>query len=776
MAEFQRYQRSVQIQPTAMGNEQAQGFQSLADRLQSFSNQQGQIADRDAAKEGELSGQTAASGKSSGVAFHEGDTIRGRAFNKGALMAHAAQIQIDVRSDVANFARTNPFDIEGFDAQVEGMRKGLLTEIDPQLRPHAENEINDYVSRARSGIQDNVYKQKTTEYLSIVTTAVEGMKEDALIAASEGDIALYERKMEQISAIYAEGIKDGVLDADSVAKDNVLFSEKTDGQIMEGWINRLIESDPEKAQEEINKFAKGENTELEKDISLLPGTRDAIVSRAQTKINKIVTAQKTATTLKAKKAKSDLADFNSVIDQGHLPDEAALNLALENAQGTEYYEDLVGIQRFSYGKSSYTAFIAQTVESQANAIAQAKAKKNMSAVDVKHWERLEKVHKATIEEAKTNGLELYFKQGIIDTPLPEINFDLLQTKKIVDKKEVYKSKEEIAKDHAMVAQQFAQNVALSEKASIHYGVKVPPLTQTQAKALKHIIKEGSREEVIVWMSAITNGFGDDYTPDAMAAVFEDDTTAYAAIGGQIVTKTTHSMDVATDMLKGIDMMKDHPTLIAKDFDIKASEIIGQAYEEFPDHRKLIVNGAKALYAQYMVEAGNYGALKDNETDIEILEKALKDSTGGYADMEVDGTNLFKDDNYRIELPRNNKGEVQDADQVASWMENITVDDIEAMGGVRDMTSEDAVELINKGYVKLVSMGDGLYAVKTGREAAAVMLDPETNEPFLLDYQIGKHYETTLWITHETSASKVQNQKEEKKVKKYSKKQTRNKNK
>ncbi len=756
MAEFQRYQRSVQIQPTAMGNEQAQGFQSLANKLQSFANQQSQIADQDAAREGELSGQTAASGKSSGVDFHEGNTIRGRAFNKGALMAHAAQIQIDVRSDVANFARTNPFDIEGFDTQVEGMRKGLLTEIDPILRPHAEKEINDYVSRARSGIQDNVYKQNTTEYLSIVTTAVAGMREDALIAAREGDIELYERKMAQISAIYDEGIKDGVLDADSVAKDNVTFSEKTDGQIMEGWINRLIESDPEKAQEELNKFAKGENTELEKDISLLPDTRDAIVSRAQTKINKLVTAQKTATTLKTKQAKSALDDFNSVVDQGHLPDAEALDLALENAKGTEYYDNLVGVKAFV---KSYNPFIALTAEGQANRLAQAKAKKNMTAVEAKLWERLEKVHKATIEEAKTNGLELYFKQGIIDTPLPEINFDLLQTKKIVDGKLVDKSKEEIAESQSMLAQQFAQNVALAEQASIHYGVKVPPITQTQAKALKHAIKEGNREEVIGMMSVITNGFGID-TPDAMAAVFENDTTAYTAIGGMVVTGTPHSLDVATDMLKGIDMMRDHPNLIAKDFDIRISEEIGQTYydADMPEQHQAIVNGTKALYAQYLIEDGVYGGTGESYvTDEAILKQALKDFTGGYADMEADGTNLFSDEKYRVELPRDNQGVVQDASQVEDWMKNITVADIEAMGGVRDMTTEDAAELINKGYVKLVSMGDGLYAVRTGREASAVMLDPETNDPFLLDYSIGRHYKRILGISYEAGASKVQNQ-------------------
>jgi hypothetical protein len=293
-------------------------------------------------------------------------------------------------------------------------------------------------------------------------------------------------------------------------------------------------------------------------------------------------------------------------------------------------------------------------------------------------------------------------------------------------------------------------------ASVHYGVKVPPLTTVQAKSLKHAIKEGNREEVIGMMSVLTNGFGVDL-PEAMAAVFENDVTAYTAIGGMVVTGTPHSMDVATDMLKGIDMLKDHPNLIAKDFDIKINEKIGLTYLEadMPEQHKAIVNGTKALYAQYMVEAGNYGALKDNETDEELLNKAIIDFTGGYADMQVQGSGAW-DDEFRIELPRDRQGKVQDVNQVEAWMEGLTAQDIDTMGGVRDFTSEEAVKLINLGYVQLISMGDGRYAVKTGREASAVMIDPETNQPFLLDYQIGKHFESTLGITYETTESEITN--------------------
>lgn len=755
MANFERYQRSESVNAGRVSTGKSQMLQSLSDRLQQFANKEQVELQRKNAFEGDREGRDAAAGKIGGIEMQNNDTIRGRAFNKGAMMSHAAQIQIDVRESVAEHARANPYDVAGFDSNVDGFSKGLMSEIDPSMKALAESEINDYASRARIGIQDNVYKQNMDYTTSVLTKVTSGMTEDILNFARAFDSDMVEKKREQLEAIYADGIEAGALDSKSVDANLISIDEQIDKSLMEGYFDNLFEQgDPEKVQTELNKFINAEDKKLEKNISILPGTRDDIISKVQGKINKINTANKTAFAVKTKQAKTYLDDFNSVIDQGFLPDEEVLKFAIENSKGTEHFDDLIAVESFA---RMYTPFISMTIEDQANELALQKSKKNMFAADVKNVERLEKIHNDTIEEAKTNGLELYFKQGIINTPQPELDFDLLGSLKWHEGKQVEKSPEDKAADRVKLAQQFAQNVALAEQASAHYGVKVPPITQTQAKALKHAIKEGNREEVIGMMSVITNGFGID-TPDAMAAVFGGDTTAYAAIGGQIVTKTPHSMDVATDMLKGIDKMKDFPTLIAKDFDIKISEIIGQTYENFPDHRKVIVNGAKALYAQYLIEDGVYGGTGESYvTDEAILEKALKDSTGGYADMEAQGTNLFDDDNYRIELPRDSKGSVQSADQVEDWMNNLTAADIDTMGGVKDMESAEVVRIINLGYVKLVSLGDGLYAVSTGREAEAVMLDPETSEPFELDYSIGRHYDSTLGFSHETGASEIENE-------------------
>jgi len=630
--------------------------------------------------------------------------------------------------------------------------------MDSVLIPHATQELHAMGSQARTKIEENIFQRTREASFAAITKNVLDTDKLAIAEVKAGNAELYTKYQVQLFGMYDEAVENGLMEASAVEKLKDAFEERAYSASIIGSFERTLQTQGiEQAQKGLDLFVKEKHDLLsEQSQEAIEGKMSSLISAEQTKINKIKTKKAAELKLRTKSAKDALDGFNSVIDQGHLPDVASLEAALKIAEGTEHYADMRGIQVFT---NMYVPFIAMSAEAQANELAQAKNQKNMTEQEAQVWKRLEEVHTKTIEEAKTNGLELFYKQGLGDTPLPEINFDLLRNSKIVEGKLVEKTQEEMLADKATLQQQFAQNVAAADRASIHYGVKVPPLTRTQAKSLKHAIKEGNREEVIGMMSVITNGFGVD-TPDAMAAIFENDTTAYTAVGGMVVTGTTQSMDVATDMLKGIDTMKTHANIIAKDFDLRIAEAIGQTYEGFPDHYKSVVNGTKALYAQYMAESRNYGELgTDNVTDEDILNKALQDFTGGYAEMEVDGTNLFGDTVYRIELPKDSQGRPQDANQVEAWMENLTADNIDAMGGVKDMTSEEAVKLINLGYVKLVSMGDGRYAVKTGREAAAVMLDPKTNEPFLLDYSIGRHFESTLGITHETSASEVINKEE-----------------
>ena len=689
MAEFQRYQRSVQIQPTAMGNEQAQGFQSLADKLQSFANQQGQIADRDAAREGELSGQTAASGKSSGVDFHEGNTIRGRAFNKGALMAHAAQIQIDVRSNVANFARTNPFNVEGFDAQVEGMRKGLLTEIDPLLRPHAENEINDYVSRARGGIQDNVYKQKTTEYLSIVTTAVEGMKEDALIAAREGDLDLYERKMASISAIYAEGIKDGVLDADSVAKDNISFSEKTDEQLVIGSFDVLIDAgEITAARSKLNEFKKSKNKDL------LPSTKDTVVQKVQAKINALQAEKnrekaitKAELIAKEKILATHIKDAEKALDNGYQPPN--LESLIEQAKGTKYEVQLKEAQIHANVVSS---FVMLSPAAQEATINKHKQNKNQNGASVRLIERLEKVHNYTVTELAKDGLSLAVSQGIVPQVDP-INF--------------------------ADPQSMANRLSRISIAEAHYKQDISPLTAAETDQIAAQFSKMTADEKIGLLNAITTGFGES-SIEVLKQLDKKNYTLFAHAGALIVDGAP---EVARLAIMGNEQIKLNKGIMPSDTDLMPhiKTYLSDVFVSNPKHQAAIIQTTKAVYAAMVADA----SITDGILDTDILDKALEQVTGGVLEIEADGSGWFVDDKYKIQAPA--RGVT--SDMFENYLEGLRPGDVDQMGGTLAFSSQEAIEKIQSGV--LVNVGKGKYLVNIG---SGYLLN-KNGEPFEFQYGV-----------------------------------------
>jgi hypothetical protein len=130
VAELPRYQQVETYEPARPSMGQAQALQSLSQKLAAFTQGQQRQADIFAAQEAERAGQAAAAGKKGGVEMQQPGTIRADAFNKGALMAHAAAIQTDIRETTARLETTFATNMEGFQQAMDSYKEGLFTQID----------------------------------------------------------------------------------------------------------------------------------------------------------------------------------------------------------------------------------------------------------------------------------------------------------------------------------------------------------------------------------------------------------------------------------------------------------------------------------------------------------------------------------------------------------------------------------------------------------------------------------------------------------------------
>ena len=114
MAELARYQRSEAAQAVPTSKEAANNLFSLAERLRAFSNREHDRLDQQAQIEGKQAGLDAASGVKGGIDLSDNSTIRARAFNQGAQIAHAAAIKIDINENIERLTLENQYNLEAF--------------------------------------------------------------------------------------------------------------------------------------------------------------------------------------------------------------------------------------------------------------------------------------------------------------------------------------------------------------------------------------------------------------------------------------------------------------------------------------------------------------------------------------------------------------------------------------------------------------------------------------------------------------------------------------
>ena len=700
MAEFQRYQRSETVRPGGVSTARAQGLQSLSNKLQSFASGQHAQADQEASIEGSRAGQAAGVGKTHGANMQGNDTIRGRAFNKAAIMAHAAQIQIEVRDNVAEFERTNQFDAAGFDAQVEGMKKGLLSEIDPMLQPHAEAEINDYVGRSRQTIQANIYKQQMQENLATISKGADGITEDILIAARANDPAMLEKKLTQLTALYDEGVKDGVLDPAKIQGQLNTLNEKIDEQIAIGSFSEVLESkDLKAARSQLEAFIKSDNKDLK------PGTKDTVVSKIKTRINAIqaeqnreIAIKKAEVAAREKIIGKQVKDAEKALDNGYQP--PGLENLIELTKGTKYESQLKEAQVHA---GVVSTFVMLNPAAQEASINKYKEKKDQTGANVRLIERLEKVHNYTVTELAKDGLSLAVAQGIVPQVDP-INF--------------------------ADPQSMANRVARIGIAKAHYKQDISPLTAAETDQIAAQFSKMDADQKIGMLNAITTGFGDS-SIEVLKQLDKKNYTLFAHAGALIVDGAP---EVARLAIMGNEQIKLNKGILPKDADLMPTinTYLSDVFVSNPKHQASIIQTTKAVYAAMAADA----SITDGIVDTDILDKALEQVTGGVLEIEADGSGFLFDDKYKIQAPARGVTEAM----FEKYLGGLRPGDIDQMGGTLAFTSAEAVDKIQKGA--LVNVGQGKYLVNIG---SGFLLNKD-GDPFEFEYGVkgkGKYKAVTV---------------------------------
>ena len=694
MAEIKRFQRQTTFERPRIDMTEAQGLQSLASKLQQFSNRQQTVMDRQAALEGERAGQAAASGKVGGVDLKQEQTIRAHAFNKGAQMAHAAAIQTDIRANVGRIELEHKSDPAGFEAALGGYRDGLFGEIDPMLRPHAESEIADYASRAQLRILEQHQANQIKENAAQTSTMVNGIRDDAMNAYRAGDIALALKKQEQLFALWDEAVADGVFDVEKVATAKERFAETADGNLLLGQFDKTLRNQgiegAEKALDNLRRVTKSD---------LSPEARDKLVSTMETRLTRArATENRKQARLNAEQAAIEKQHKGAVksaihaLDRGYIPEN--LEQLTEIVEGTGLEAELKKASQFAEAANKFSLLDPATQEA---TLKKLKEDKSRSGEEVELIERYQKVHNHTTKMLKENPLQLAVEQGVV-TGLPPIDLNNPET--------------------------LRQRMMAVQTAEAHYRQNISPLTKREAAQMSDAMTKMGADQKLAVLGAVVSATGDN-SLEIMGQLDKNNQTLLAMAGSLMAEGQP---EVARLAILGSEQILHNKGILPKDADLmpEVNSYLGTAFIANPRYQAAVVRTVKSVYAAMAADAG----IIDGALDADLLNTALEAVTGGV--IMRDNPGWGTGDSYVV-APAHGV----DEDQFEEWIDELTIADIEAMGGIMALEGDELVEQVQDGV--LVSVGRGRYLVNVG---TGYLLAPN-GEPFELTWGVVPPIDTVV---------------------------------
>jgi len=691
---FEQYKftQTRQVQPADMS--EARVWETLANTMDRFAAQMGSINNANAARaKGVRNAQDSLDGMQAGtiagsegpLEFMDAGIPFNDAYNRGILASYEAGITNQIENTLSTALQNYPLDPDGFATEALALDKVLTEGKSDYETALIRNTLERISKKAQIKINGNVQvKVKEGQVAEIATANSNNITEmeDMAYLGEPTDEVMANYKIRNLNAVDA-----GLISAASFAEQQSLLEDKLQLRITEGAFDRLLETDGIAAANSALQEYKDDPTSI-----------DAPLAQNQKLINELdrkVTNSQATAKIAVESAIKELEAGNSDLD---------ITALLGTVKGTSLEAPLVNAQAISVDSDAFKGY-------------------NFIQMDMAEQKAL-KLPEGTVKEALLNNYAEIRKH----------------TKEMLDK-DPYA----LALETGVVSgspfnlsdpKTLQARVAEAEAASQFYGVKVPPMSQAEADGLRFIINEGNVEDNMAVFQQLGEGFGAK-TDEVYKLMFKEGGGAFAAASGMMLQGDKNTTQL---ILKGQDLLKNniYPD-IAKVSDKDQptiNEVIDTAfagaYVETPNHVDILRSGIKSVYAQLMVESGNYSSAEGH--DPKLLQQAIDKVTGGHVQLEwQESSGLVAgllDQDYVIEVPRAG----MNAGDVENWMKSITAEDIDSMGGVSEMESAEVAKIINSGRAKLHSVGHGEYTLKnmTGNWFTTTSEDGEI-KPFVLTY-------------------------------------------
>jgi len=679
---LERFKRTARIDTGSPDMTAASAAQRRSATFGAFADQMHDRRDREVATEQEQAGRTAGA-EDPLTPKREGGTIADDAYNRGLLVTQAASLANDAKAALQRFHMEHPDDIEGFQTQVQGYRRGISSQLDRDSAALFDMELEHLSNPMVLDIEKTVRAQNRAQGRAETLQLFENTVDEALRASREGDA---ERGTDGLLRLEVELA--AALASDFITEPEALQIREqarvgSDREMMLGAFERTLQSEGlDAADARLQEFKNSRPDGLSPDEHRkLTGEMRALWSQEASRQTRLASLANAKNAAVESAYKEQVKDALFVLKRGRVP--PGIDSLVQAVGGTELGDQLEAGLVMAHKLEVYSA---QRPEDRAQIRAAVASNQTMTREELEFLDAMDKRDAELRTLADKNGIAYGQEIGIVDE-LPPF-------------------------DQTDPGPALAARVEAARAVEEHLGRRVSPLAPADEMAFSRMMNQPgvTPSDHAQMLGVLVQGLGPRYAMQALEAMTEEG-RYYAGAGLAIAEGDPVA---ATTILEGLALRrdKDHPRVVPPDADLVPD--LGDLmalYAEDPDRRSQMVDAVRSAYAALSAREGDFSGIVDGSR----VKEAVRAVTGGIMDTDWG----------LISAPRRGL----DEDDFVRWVDRLKPEDLETMGGVAHYGNAKALELIQDEDVQLEEIRRGAWYVRRGIN----YLSRPDGEPFVLEW-------------------------------------------
>lgn len=657
---------------------EAQTWQTLSNKLDQWSGtlfQQG-VTQRE--KEAKKDAESAFMNEGTNAKITEDYTIYGQSYNTSLRALQAKQISIDTNNSLQKYFESSPDNAQSFINQAEAYYKGALKEMPEDLKAEYAIDFEAKKSSYLAKVRANEKIKNDDIKLSVGNDFYKQQYNLATQASRDGSYKLAITEAQKAEENLTDLRDSGLITYVQYEKQvDVLYKSVADAKY-QGENDRLIEDNNlEGSQKYIDKFRKTTN-KLYSDEE-----REKLADEMQAALNAKIRQNKLNND--ANKAEADIlvTDAIKIYNSGKKPNNIE-DIIMSSTLVTPKKRHDLKVAEKAYSIIRKVDYL--TLPEQQAYINAMEAKPNANIEEVDALAQAKKNISEKLRMAEKDPYSLGVQDGIYEQAgvlIPSQGLGAL-----------------------------VQNLPTRVKQSL--------IEESAYGTPRKLFTDAEVQQYSAWLNSPTTSINEkldfietleNTIPGNSSIVYKQLNEKGASIfsfAGSMIKKGDRQK--AEMMLRGQVILREQPGVVPfDDMQWKLNGSIGNALRyQGEGVRKSLSEATTAYYAAL---AEQEGKLSKENAPLDLVKRAVKDTTGGVAQRN--------DQSYF--LPPG----VESGNDVDDWIETLTKDDFKDVIGV---TPEQAVEVVNNG--QLISVGEGKYnIIYQGR-----VLKSSNGKPFILEYK------------------------------------------